>query len=151
MRVVDISDPFNPVGKGCYDTPGTAQGVVVSDNYIYIADGRYFNIFDCSALLTEPDQDRNLPPEKFTIGPTYPNPFNSTVTLPFGLPRAGEVTFKVFNILGQRVFSHSQIFKAGSHSFQFHASEISGNSGKEMISGVYFLQVSFDGQSNIQK
>ena len=39
LRVIDISNPSNPVEVGYYDTPGYAWDVAVSGSYAYIADG----------------------------------------------------------------------------------------------------------------
>jgi hypothetical protein len=38
LRVIDISNPTNPVEIGSYDTPGEAFGVYVSGNFAYVAD-----------------------------------------------------------------------------------------------------------------
>ncbi|HET6444295.1 MAG TPA: SUMF1/EgtB/PvdO family nonheme iron enzyme [candidate division Zixibacteria bacterium] len=40
LRIIDVSDPANPSAIGFHDTPGIApDGVVVADNYAYVADG----------------------------------------------------------------------------------------------------------------
>jgi hypothetical protein len=39
LRVIDVSNPSNPREVGYFDTPGYAQGVYVSGNYAYVADG----------------------------------------------------------------------------------------------------------------
>lgn len=39
LKIVDISDPFNPVKVGSFDTNGIAYGVAVKGNYAYLADG----------------------------------------------------------------------------------------------------------------
>jgi hypothetical protein len=39
LRIVNISDPANPVEVGFYDTPGFAEGVAVWGSYAYVADG----------------------------------------------------------------------------------------------------------------
>jgi len=36
---VDVSDPAHPVEVGFYDTPGSAEGVAVLGDYVYVADG----------------------------------------------------------------------------------------------------------------
>jgi hypothetical protein len=38
LRVVDVSDPAQPVEVGFYDTPGHAYDVAVTGEYIYVAD-----------------------------------------------------------------------------------------------------------------
>ncbi|PIZ12455.1 MAG: hypothetical protein COY53_09925, partial [Elusimicrobia bacterium CG_4_10_14_0_8_um_filter_37_32] len=39
LRVINISNPASPSEVGSYDTPYSAQGVYVSGNYAYVADG----------------------------------------------------------------------------------------------------------------
>ncbi len=39
LYVVDVSDPHHPVSVAVFDTPGSANGVSVAGDYIYVADG----------------------------------------------------------------------------------------------------------------
>jgi hypothetical protein len=41
LRVVDVSDPANPIEVGAWDSPGYAEGVDVSGHTVYLADGPY--------------------------------------------------------------------------------------------------------------
>ncbi|MBZ0266400.1 carboxypeptidase regulatory-like domain-containing protein [bacterium] len=86
-------------------------------------------------------------PTEFAVDQGYPNPFNPSVTIPFALPMNGEVSFAVYNVLGQQVFNTSQHFQAGFHRFVFDANR----SGTELVSGVYFLTTQFNGQTFTQK
>jgi len=86
-------------------------------------------------------------PSEFTVSQGYPNPFNPTVTVPFALPERGEVSFAVFNILGQKVFQSVQNLEAGYHQFVFEANRVE----TDLVSGMYFLQVEFAGQVQNQK
>jgi hypothetical protein len=38
LRIINVSDPANPVEVGFYDTPGAACGVVVEGSHAYVAD-----------------------------------------------------------------------------------------------------------------
>lgn len=89
----------------------------------------------------------NLVPSEFTVEAAYPNPFNPSVSIPFALPVSGEVTFRVFNILGQELFSQRKVYEAGHHQYLFEAS----SSDRDLVSGMYFLQVSFRDQVSTQK
>ena len=42
-------------------------------------------------------------PERFTLGPNYPNLFNPSTIIPYQLPTATHVRLEVFNLLGQRI------------------------------------------------
>jgi len=41
LQVLDVSNPANPQWVGGYDTSGYADGVAVSGNYAYVADGSW--------------------------------------------------------------------------------------------------------------
>ena len=81
-------------------------------------------------------------PDDFYLSPCYPNPFNPTTTIPFGLPQAGHVRLTVFNILGQQVATLvDDDFAAGHHEVPWHGRSSSGNS---VSSGVYFYRLETD-------
>ncbi|MBZ0265902.1 choice-of-anchor D domain-containing protein [bacterium] len=84
-------------------------------------------------------------PTEFVVEQGYPNPFNPTVTVPFALPENGEVTFSVFNLLGQQVFTASRTYEAGHHRYLFDAGQAN------LVSGVYFLQVHYNSNVEMQK
>jgi hypothetical protein len=46
LRIFDMSLPSDPVNVGFYDTAGSASGVAVAGNHIYIADyrGGFYNL-----------------------------------------------------------------------------------------------------------
>jgi hypothetical protein len=48
LKVYNISNIFESVQTGCYNTGGSAMNITLSDDYIYVADKYYFEIFDCS-------------------------------------------------------------------------------------------------------
>jgi Zinc carboxypeptidase/Immune inhibitor A-like, MAM domain/Secretion system C-terminal sorting domain len=82
-------------------------------------------------------------PTEFAVETAYPNPFNPTVSVPFALPTAGDVSIAVYNTLGQMVFEQVSTFNAGSHTVTVDGSSLS--------SGVYLLSVSHNGASEVQK
>ena len=64
----------------------------------------------------------------------YPNPFNPITTIQFQLPSAGNVTLKVFDVLGSEVSTLVNEYReAGSYDVEFNASSLS--------SGVYYYQL----------
>jgi len=76
---------------------------------------------------------------EYVLGAAYPNPFNPTITVPFGLPRTAHVKIDVFNVLGQRVTTLvDNVHQAGYHKVVWNGwSEL----GLPVGSGVYFVKM----------
>ncbi|MFY0685451.1 MAG: T9SS type A sorting domain-containing protein, partial [Balneola sp.] len=57
----------------------------------------------------------------------YPNPFNPSTSIAFGLPASGNVTLEVFDLLGRKVATllHNENRTAGRHTINFDASSLS--------------------------
>jgi hypothetical protein len=73
-------------------------------------------------------------PDTYSLGQAYPNPFNPSTTITFGLPAAGSVRIRVLNQLGQEVTTLFEGTKdAGYHDVTFDARGLS--------SGVYFYRI----------
>ena len=83
-------------------------------------------------------------PGEFALDAAYPNPFNPTTTLRYDVARTGQVSLKVFNVMGQEVASLvDRQVQAGSHMITFDASSLT--------SGVYFVRMQADGFSAVRK
>ncbi|MBK7228842.1 MAG: agmatine deiminase family protein [Ignavibacteriales bacterium] len=75
-------------------------------------------------------------PTKFTLEQNYPNPFNPSTIISYQLPKAGNVTLKVFDVLGREVAVLVDEEKAaGSYNVEF------GVKSLELSSGIYFYQL----------
>lgn len=82
-------------------------------------------------------------PDKVTLT-SYPNPVSKQGTVAFTLPEAARVHLAVYDVLGRKVASLARGRKeAGRHTVQFRT--------EEMGSGVYFGQLTVDGQQRTQK
>jgi len=76
-------------------------------------------------------------PTTYSLRQNYPNPFNPSTTIGFSLPMSGNVTLKVYNMLGQEVATLvNGELEAGVYSVVW--------TPKELASGIYMyrLQVS---------
>jgi len=77
-----------------------------------------------------PAAETNLPSD-FYLAPSYPNPFNPSTTIRFGLPHAARVSLKVYNVLSAEVATLVDEQKsAGEHTVNF--------TPKNLPSGLYF-------------
>src|SRR5690606_23085768 len=73
-------------------------------------------------------------PDRYSLSQNYPNPFNPSTKINFDIVRAGFVSVKVYNSLGQQVADLvSQDMTPGSYQADFDASALT--------SGIYFYTI----------
>lgn len=83
-------------------------------------------------------------PAAFTLEQNFPNPFNPTTTINFTIPVSGNVTLKVYNVVGQEIATLVNTFQtAGSYQTQFDAANLS--------SGMYFYSLTSGNYTQIKK
>ena len=83
-------------------------------------------------------------PERVTLRPNFPNPFNPATTIEYAMPHAGFVSLKVFDLIGQEVawLVHEEQ-QAGNHRVMFDAAGLP--------TGTYFAVLRADGHRLTQK
>lgn len=86
--------------------------------------------------------DFNPVPSDFYLSNPYPNPFNPSARIDFNTPVQGRFTVRIFNVIGQLVYSKDFTIDAGSHSFN-----ISGLGS----AGVYLFDIAGKDFSKTQK
>ncbi|MFH2054761.1 MAG: FlgD immunoglobulin-like domain containing protein, partial [bacterium] len=95
------------------------------------------------------DSDLTTLPDGFALGQNYPNPFNASTTVRFALPRSAEVTFEVFNILGQVVARQDLgLLAAGEYQIEWDGAD---HSGVELPSGLYLYRLQAGNISQTRK
>ncbi len=76
----------------------------------------------------------SLIPTEYRLEQNYPNPFNPSTVISYQLPVGGDVTLKVYDILGNEIATLVEEYKpSGRYEVEFNASELP--------SGVYFYQL----------
>ena len=88
--------------------------------------------------LTYSDVEPDITKEKtFRLMQNYPNPFNPSTRIAYELKKAGYVSIRIYNCLGQLVSTAVNEFKtAGAHNIDFN--------GAHLSSGCYFYEISVD-------
>jgi hypothetical protein len=134
FRIYDVSNPHYSTLTGYYHRyQGSTCGIATDGNYVYVAEGTFFGVYDCSAA-TAVGQTPNFAPEKFTLNPAYPNPFNPTTTISFDLPQAEQMTLNIYNVAGQFVRQLvNERLTPGKHTVVFD--------GSRLPSGMYFYRL----------
>ena len=89
------------------------------------------------------DQKYELPTE-YELQQNYPNPFNPKTQITVSIPKGGEYSLKVYNILGEKVATlFNNPINAGIYTFTFDASHLP--------SGIYFYNFSGNSFSQTKK
>ena len=82
--------------------------------------------------------------ESYDLSQNYPNPFNPSTTIKYQLPDAGNVTLKIYDILGSKVATLVDDFKnEGRYEVNFNASNLA--------SGVYLYRLKVNDFVDVKK
>jgi hypothetical protein len=83
-------------------------------------------------------------PSNFELSQNYPNPFNPSTSIKFNIPEKGNVTLKVFNLMGKEMdVLVSGEKEAGNYEINYNASKLA--------SGVYFYELRSAGFTQSKK
>jgi len=89
-----------------------------------------------------------MPTENF-LGNAYPNPFNPTTTIDFGITEAQNVRIKIYNLRGQEICTLvNKMMPAGTFSLVWDGRDDNNHS---VSSGVYFFRMDTDKHTQIKK
>lgn len=90
-----------------------------------------------------------LNPDRICLSNNYPNPFNSTTTIEFYVPRAKHVNISIYNIQGQKVKTLMKEQKGkGNYTIRWDGTD---NKGIRVASGIYFCRMKADDLSEAKK
>ena len=90
-------------------------------------------LFRRLSMLSSRD-NRNIRVETYRLEQNYPNPFNPTTNITYVLPKAENVSLKVYDVLGREVATLvNEVKPAGAYTVPFNASNLA--------SGVYFYKL----------
>ena len=113
-----------------------AKGTVVEDT-------------SSSGPLSIAGQIFNLVPHEHTLGDNYPNPFNPSTSITFGLSENTASKIVIYNLIGQKVKSFDfQNLNAGYHTINWNATNTLGD---PVSAGVYFYQLQTESQIKTKK
>ncbi len=86
-------------------------------------------------------ESNTLIPKTFRIHQNYPNPFNPVTNIKYELPNTGNVTLKIYNLLGQEVKTLVNKTQASG----FYKLQWDGRNNNNILvsSGVYFYKIEY--------
>lgn len=90
-------------------------------------------------LVSTVGQTGSTPVSACQLFPNYPNPFNGTTVIEFEIPVAGNVTLKIYDLLGREVATVvEQPLKPGRHQASWTGTN---NLSQKVASGLYFYRL----------
>jgi len=92
-------------------------------------------------------EESSIAPDQFTLGQSYPNPFNGQVVIPFALNQDERVELAVYDLLGQRVAVLVDGWRtAGPHEVRWDV-----RADQDLASGVYLYRLKNDRSFKVGK
>lgn len=91
------------------------------------------------------EKTSSIVPTKFALYDAYPNPFNPSTNIKFGLSNDGNISLKVYNIMGQlvRTVLNNEFTSKGEHIYNVNMNNLS--------SGVYYYTLTQGSQQITKK
>ncbi|MBV6478798.1 MAG: hypothetical protein HGGPFJEG_01555 [Ignavibacteria bacterium] len=87
-------------------------------------------------------------PTEYALAQNYPNPFNPSTTINYELPESGQVTLRIYDLLGKEVATLvNEKLEAGRYSVTFNGSSVSGG----LASGMYFYKITAGNYTAVKK
>ena len=143
ISIWDVTNPLNPTLEGYYSTYEYIIDMEIQGQHLFTTSESDFNVYQVDALtgIVAPQE---VTPFEYVLYPCYPNPFNSTLTIPFTLTNQSEAIITIHNILGQKVHQFDfPPLSPGEHRIMWDASSCA--------SGVYIIQFISRGKELNQK
>ena len=162
VRPLSEADDFQAwnISADAFNVPGDVRlswnmtSEIDSDLHLVIK-GEAFNLKEIASIdvpttsldemvVVVGDISSFMAPEEFALSAAYPNPFNPSTSLDLSLDNSGNVSVKVYNVVGQVVATLANgHMNAGYHTLTWDASS--------MASGMYFVKVETGSNVAVQK
>lgn len=99
--------------------------------------------------LTDVDENKDLGIVDFKVEQNYPNPFNGKTIINYSLSSTENVSFGLYNILGEQVFFEDLgLVSEGSHQYQLNTAKILS---APLTSGIYFYEFTTPQRRQVKK
>jgi hypothetical protein len=152
-RVIENLDIYNVVGQNAAHQVFFSN-ILVTDGLLEIHFAGKVNepvingitiYANSSGIL---DEEENTP-GRFKVEQNYPNPFNGKTIINYSLSTADNLSFELYNILGERVFIEDLGYtQSGSHQYELDTISLFQS---PLTSGVYFYVFTGSGKRESRK
>ncbi len=134
------------------ESPAEANRVSVRARLWHNVTGKaYFDDFTCEVIsgVTGVDDTEHRPVKVTTLSQNYPNPFNPSTLISYNLARPGQVSLKIYNMLGQEI---NQLVSAYQSSGRYTLMwDGTNRHGRPVGTGMYFYVLKTDDTVSTRK
>jgi hypothetical protein len=169
-ELTDMEPGSDPAGVPSYRiicNVGVAQGVFIIDTTciapanhlvftrqvegvpVFVTPTFQHGIIGVGVIAGVKELETGVIPQDYALEQNYPNPFNAGTVIRFQQPTDGNVKIDVYNILGRKVRTLVDEFRAAGN----HQTDWNGRSddGVEVATGVYFYRITADRFTSTRK
>ncbi len=117
------------------DTDYIVSGMFLNQDFgqVFTDNGQVLRFANQVTAISDPEVT-NVP-DKYHLSQNYPNPFNPETKISFTIPKAGDVTIKIYDIQGRKVTTLvNASMNAGTHQVVWNGTN---SSGVRVASGMY--------------
>lgn len=152
----DVNGDYNLTGLsgGEYSIEAGKMSYEATQSRIYVTPDEYETVvvdiqIEENTVTSVGYDNETIIPKSLYLGNNYPNPFNPSTKVTFGLVNPGWVELTVYNILGQRIkVLVDNYLPAGNYSAEWNGCDASGAS---VSSGLYLLMLKNGKERIVQK
>jgi 1,4-alpha-glucan branching enzyme len=115
------------------DVTSTTQSITLAPGEFHIYTTKKLPTPEADILL-DVRSNKNTIVKEYKLSQNYPNPFNPSTIIRYQIPTAGNVTLKIYDILGREIKTLVNKYQqGGTYEITFNAANLS--------SGIYFYQI----------
>lgn len=153
VRILDISNPENPVETAFYDTYpqnngntwNGCKGIYMLPSGKILANDKQTGFYCLkigNPIGIQPIV--NNIPVNYSLRQNYPNPFNPVTNIEFSIPKNSNVTLKIYDVSGKQITTIiDEFIKAGNNRISYDALNLS--------SGIYFYRLKAENFNETKK
>ena len=131
-------DIWNPIYWTSPDCKWNPQGQPTVENQVWAFDEVIFCLNEGTGVAGVDGKVKNIP-LTYKLDNNYPNPFNPTTTIKYGIPVSNDVKISIFNSIGQQIRTLvDQVQSAGTYEAIWDGRN---DAGQVVPSGMYFYKM----------
>lgn len=155
--LVDVDTNFTSplLNKTVYDTVFTDSNFLPNTTYFWKVIANNFTgssapseIWNFTTLTTLVENE-NFSPDKLILYQNFPNPFNSSTSISYRIPKDSDIKFFLYDLQGREILNMDLGFqRAGFHQFQIDFSKLNNFN---LAGGIFFYKIVTSGFLGINK